>query len=387
MARRSALLALVTACSVLTPMVARADPDPKVQGATGLDTALEQEAVGATTTPGGSDPLPDAIAVTPAYGADWASADDIQAAVGDVTMSMDRCPEKTLGDDNRVVRVQLSKPDFETGPIVNALLLRAAKFAWENCPQPFLPLGFAQPTSQFHHDVSEIDIYLPDGTKGFSGSLGMYGRGDQAYAPGSRYVWQHLADEKTAHDRQVADQAQQAAQAQQIAHAQQAAQASGAQQPFSSANPFDLIAVQLKILGFLIKWGFIIGIGYWFWSKREDILSWYYGLTPHPASGMVHSRVDGGGPLDGELFAEIMRQVPGSPVEQRVRADQARQLAAMARAAAETRLRELEKLKAKAVEEAAFIRAQEDLRSAVETHEMAMARLDALRKWRGRNVG
>jgi hypothetical protein len=257
--------------------------------------------------------------------------------------------------------------------VVNALLLKAAKFAWENCPQPFIRLGFNEPTGQFHHDVSEIDIYLPDGSKGFSGSLGMYGQGDQAFAPGNRYFWQHLADEKTIHDRAVAQQAQQAAQVEaQPAQAQSTVQTTG-----QSGSGF---------WGF-IQFGILAAIGLWLWSKREMFLSWYYGLKPHPASAMVRTRIKGGGALDGALFAEIMRPVPGSPIEQRVRADQARQLAAMARAAAETRLRELERLKAKAIEEAAFIRAQEDLRSAVEAHEMAMARLDALREWRHRHVG
>jgi hypothetical protein len=106
-------LALAAACSLL-PLLARADPDPQVQSAAGYDTRSQQETAGATNAPGGGDPLPDGIGITPAYGTDWASADDLQAAVGDVMLSMDRCPEKTLGDDNRVVRVQLSKPDFET---------------------------------------------------------------------------------------------------------------------------------------------------------------------------------------------------------------------------------------------------------------------------------
>ncbi len=114
----------------------------------------------------------------------------------------------------------------------------------------------------------------------------------------------------------------------------------------------------------------------------ESVLEWFYSLTPHPATDMVTQRIQGDGPLDGPLFAEIMRQVPGSPVEQRVRADQARRLAEMARGAAQARVSQLQRLKAKAVEEAAFIRAQEELRKAVEEHELAMARLDALEKWR-----
>jgi hypothetical protein len=124
----------------------------------------------------------------------------------------------------------------------------------------------------------------------------------------------------------------------------------------------------------------------WLIFNWEDILEWFYGLTPHPATDIVTQRIHGGDPLDGPLFAEIMRSVPGDPIEQRVRADQARRLAEMAREAAQARVEQLQRLKAKAVEEVAFIRAQEELRKAVEEHELALARLEALEKWRRRHA-
>jgi hypothetical protein len=129
-----------------------------------------------------------------------------------------------------------------------------------------------------------------------------------------------------------------------------------------------------------------LAIAAWFaWANREGILAWYYALKPHPAQAMVESRIYGGGEIDGALFAALVRPVPGHPAEQRVRAEQARRLAKMARDAAQARVQELEHLKAKALKEAEFINAQAELQRAVEGHEMAMARLDAVREWSSRH--
>jgi hypothetical protein len=135
-----------------------------------------------------------------------------------------------------------------------------------------------------------------------------------------------------------------------------------------------------------VRFSLLVAFLVWLFTKRETLLYWYYSLRPHPARNMVEARVHGSGPIDGAVFAAIMRPVRGNRIEQRVRADQAHKLALMARRAADAQLADLERLKAEAVKEAAYLRSQEDLRSAVEAHELAMARLDALRAWRRRNA-
>ena len=371
---------LVTIACVAAPLLATAahayDPDAQVQNAQGYDTTLQQQAAGASTTPAGGDVLPDGIAVTAAFGTDYASGDALAFAVGAVTMSMDKCPANTMGDDQRVVRVQLAKPDFETATVVNTLLLNAAKYAWANCPQAFVNMGTGAGTGQFHHDVSEIDIYLPDGTKGFSGSLGMYGQGDMAYAPGREYKWERLVDQATIQRRQAAAQAQ-AAQAAAEQQAQIAAQ--GPPRTFDDdVNGF------FGAIGKAIE--FVIGLtlAIWIFAKREAILRWFYGLQPHPATTMVDRAVYAGAEIDGDLYERVLHPVPGGRIEKEVRSRQARDLTARLReheAALRSDERQRVEAERKRVEqENAVARAHAELLKAGVDHEIAAARLDELKK-------
>ncbi len=112
----------------------------------------------------------------------------------------------------------------------------------------------------------------------------------------------------------------------------------------------------------------------------ERIARLYYSLTPHPAKSMVETAMHTGAELDGKTFAEIMRPMPGGKIEKEVREEQARKLTEKAYRYAESMRAEADRIKAKAEQDAQFIKAQDDLLEAATVHEKAKARLKALRK-------
>jgi hypothetical protein len=317
-------------------------------------------------------PASDSVQIQPLFAGGSASDDELTQAVGTPSFSMDTCPASESGDDERVVRVQLEKAAFETAPVINALLDKAARYAWETCPEPFVWLASNQPTGQFRYDLSEVDAYLPDGTQAFKAVLGMYGMGDGAFAPGRTYPWRNytnfaaLARAKTAADAQT----QANAQAQAAYESQVQAQTDATMASARKAGSNLWTAVKL-IFFLLFAWGL--------WLAREPVIRWYYELTPHPASGTVSAALAGGGPIDGRAFADVLRTPTGNRYEQEVRARQAHELARRLRERAEAQMAELARAKAEAQRTAAYRRAQSDLASAVEAHELMKARLDALR--------
>lgn len=302
-----------------------------------------------------------------------ASVSDTAAAVG-VSRVEVVCPDNREDEDAEMLRgarVYIERPEqgLPEGPVLNRLFQAAYTRAIRDCEMgkthrglPWTGIGF-------------IELYrTSDG--GASPKLLIYARENI----GGFGTWKVVSTPEAEQQRIDAQIAEQRA-------ATAAASARAAQQAQERAIREE---EGRKFTAAFWGWVRLIGLAVlllWLYAKREAILSWYYSLTPHPARDMVEHRIGGGGPIDGELFAEIMQVVPGGRIEQRVRVEQARRLAAMAREAAEARLRELERLKARALQEAEYLRAQAELHSAVEGHEMAMARLDAVREWRKRHVG
>jgi hypothetical protein len=316
--------------------------------------------------------------ITPYANQGIASDSEVEAAVGTPSISMEHCELAKLFEDTRVVRVNVSKSDIEQPGVIGALLERAAHYAWENCTRWYSNsmTDINPPNGDFHYDLKQVVIYGPDGSLLFEAKLGGSLGGDGFLSHGKTYEWNEVHDyvgEQQRQQEQAAAASQQQAMQLQQQVQQQAVQTEAGQR---FADKF-WGWVRLLIAGAVAVWALV---------NHEMLLGWYYGLKPHPARDLVERRINGGGAIDGPLFAEILRQIPGSRIEQRVRAEQARQLTAMARVAAETRLRELEKMKAKAVQEAAFIRAQAELGDAVAAHELAVAQLDGVREWRKRNV-
>ena len=117
---------------------------------------------------------------------------------------------------------------------------------------------------------------------------------------------------------------------------------------------------------------------------------WYYALTPHPASDMVHAAVNAGVALDGEAFNEILRPLPVGRIEMEVRKRQAHELADLARLSSAELARKAEALRQKLREQAAFQAAQRDLHDSTIDQQLAAMRAEALAKVqafisRGRN--
>lgn len=138
--------------------------------------------------------------------------------------------------------------------------------------------------------------------------------------------------------------------------------------------------LQRVVIAILVALG--VGLVFVLYRYRESFARWYYSLTPHPAQSMVEATMDRGIELDGKVFAEIMRPIPGGRIEKEVRAEQARALAERAHRYAERMRAEAERIKAKAQQDAEYIKAQDELVKAAIVHEQAKARLDALRKQR-----
>ena len=374
---RTSVWVTTAAALMLASVMAVASPDDDVRAAAGMDTVLAQQAIGGSNTLGPGDPLPGDIMVTPAYGNSYASDDEVENAVGDVALSMDKCPPGEMGQDQRVVRVGLSKSDFESAGVVNSLLLRAAKFAWGSCPETFPNMGFGG-TPPPHYDVSEIDFYLPDGTPAFQAALGMNGQGDGGVGPGHLYTWHRLSNlfeinrQVATQNQAASDRAAALAQQQQDAAQQESTQA--ANNAKAAAALWTWVWTWLKIIAFV---GFLI----WLFTKRDAIALWYYlNFHPHPAAPMVASALSSeeASVKTARSLAETLRELPpeGRMLRQ-ARLLQAERLVAELRAANAARARAFEALARKKFiqdfERAAFIQSQEAIAYAVVALEQAKA--------------
>ncbi len=299
------------------------------------------------------------------YGLGFATDEEVEDALGTLTFSMTECGPRGLGSISRSVRVTSTKSVYENRRVIEAMLYRAAEFAWQNCPLHFF-FGMSY-LPALHRDIDVVDLYLPDGSEALRAANLL---GDATFDVGTSYKWESIQDIGK-QSRQEA--ARKAAEAQQQAQRQKAAEEAAAR----SAAEWDQFWSNVWFGIKLLFWG---AIAAWLFSIRETIMRWYYFLTPHPATGMVETAMHSGVELDGKAFAEIMRPIPGGRIEKEVRAEQARALAGRAHRYAETIRAEAERIKAKAQQDTEFIKAQDELAKAAIVHEKAKARLDALRK-------
>ena len=334
------------------------------------------------TVPGAAlpsaSPAPDAtptINVIPKFGDDIAADDDVQNAVGAVTYSMDKCAPGAFMTDNRVVRVQLSVAAFEANGVLNALLLGAAKYAWANCPRPVPIVGTNQFTGQFYYNIGEVDVYLPDHTLAYHAALGDYGlKGDRALGPGTDYEWGRDENLVDTHRAQAAAAEAQAAQAQAIASQQAANEAAATQ----AAQAQALAAKQTGATFWgVVRLVLLAALGLWLWWVRAPILRFWYGLTPHPASGEVNGAIYSGRTYDPDRLAAHLSIMPENPIEREVRAHQAREL--LDRLMAHNR-----RTKAELEEETEFLKDQAGLAEGMEAHARIKRLLEAILRAQGR---
>ena len=311
-----------------------------------------------------------------------ASPQQVIDALGPIKQVQVACPNDRSSYQSQMQRgariyFQAPQTNLADHALLNRLIIAGYTAAYRLCPMGD-GLNF--------NDMGFVEFYAPDA----DGSPALILAAREAHwLEGWKEISTPEEDQERAAQAAAQAQARAEAQAQQQQAASAQAQATPVQYAPTQADTgmsiVDFMLLPFKLLFDLIFIIVFACLAVWLFRRREDVIAFFYSLTPHPATDMVQQRLNGDQPLDGQLLAEIMRQTPGSPIEQRVRAEQAQRLASMVRAAAEARLQELERLKAAAVQEAAYMRAQEDLRGAVEGHELAIARLDALKAWNTQN--
>jgi hypothetical protein len=292
-------------------------------------------------------PTPAAGSYAAIYGQGFGNGSDLDAAVGNLTFVLTKCDP--TNSNVRSVSVQIEKPNFETGPIIDTILYRAAQYAWAQCPVEFYYFG-GGPTGRFSYQIGEADIYLPDGTLAFQAqSL----HGDVFLGPGRSYAWQFITD--------VVAQRRQAA-----ANAQSAAAGSGWGSTWDTiADIFDLAVL------FVIAYGLF--------ALRNPVARWYYfNFHPHPATPMVERALIAGAVLDGPALARALGEVPPeSSILASVRLEQGTRLIARMQEMSRAKLRELERHAAKDYERAAIVRVQEAIALAAVALEKAKAAFGA----------
>lgn len=287
------------------------------------------------------------------YNQGFASDATVRAYVGNLSMRVVRCHQVNDIGDQRTVRVDMDRANFQYTQVIDGILLRAAELVWRECPYTQTMHGI----NYYVFDLHEIDLYLPDGSLALRASLANHA----LFGNGNDFRWwvENFAAER---DRQLAQTAAQARFAQQMQEANQ-----------RTSDTFGFIGrlIELAILG---------GIFYWLYSLRETFARWYYSLTPHPAKAIIDHAVGSNAPLNEHDLADAMRETPSNPVEQDVRRRQADELMQRARQHADKLRAEAERLRKKASEEGAFIRSQTDLADAAVSAELEKARVNALRK-------
>lgn len=295
------------------------------------------------------------------YGLGFASDEEVEGALGTLTFSMTECGPKGLGSISRSVRVTSTKSDYQNRRVIEAMLYRAAEFAWRNCQLHFF-FGMSY-LPALHRDISQVDLYLPDGNEALrAANL----RGDDIFDVGKSYKWDSVQDTGEQRRQEAARKAAEVQQERRRAEAY-------ARYEAEQARFWSNVWFGIK----LVFWG---AVAAWLFWKREMFMRWYYYLTPHPAEDMVDAAMNRGAGLDGKVFAEIMRPIPSGRIEKEVRAEQARKLAERAHRYAEDIRAEAERIKAETQRDTEFINAQDELAKAATAHEKAKARLNALRK-------
>jgi hypothetical protein len=244
-------------------------------------------------------PTPDSGTYVASGSAGFASQADMLAGISNYTMTLKRCGP-TAG--TRAANVQLASVPADISPLTDIILLRAAQFVWSACPR------LAASGGAYAYEIHEVDVLQPDGTLAVR-ARGLHDIGSEA--SGSRFAWRTVRDFIAEARTNASAQAAQAAQQQQATRASEEA---------------DAIA-NLWLLGEL---GAALCAVFLLFGYRHTLARWYYSLTPHPAARVVNEIIRSNAPLDANEFAHLLREIPGNPVEQEVRAEQARALAVRA---------------------------------------------------------
>lgn len=302
----------------------------------------------------------------PLDAAGFASDDQVAASAGSVSVEV-VCPSRQIMDAmKRGARVTVQKPGLHDPGVLSTLLHDALEQIWTQCDTAM---------GSFGNSVGFVEIYAPDSA---GGTPALVYRANEFFDVTG--MWTNLVDVVAERQQQEAAAAEQQAEAQQAAEAaQQRAAQLAAQQRAAEADSAAWNAWWAG-LWLKIKLAFLLAAGLWLATKWETFVRWYYELTPHPAADMIHAAINGGVELDGEVFGEVLKAVPGGSIEQQVRRKQAERLTALMRESNDSLRRKAEELNRKLREEAKYQAAHADLHQAALDQQLAAKRAEAFAK-------
>lgn len=307
--------------------------------------------------------------------AGFASLQDVEAAVGSYSIAV-ACPHTdTLRSlQQRTATITIDRPAPLAKPVIATLLGLGLRRAWTACPM-HEPTAIFQPT-EMSPRVGFINIVGPDGD------------GDGVLYHARSYTmlgWYNVTDvaaerqqaEREAAARAAAARERAAQQAAERAAAERAAQQRAeirAQRARRRAEALAQLEHTASVLGIILL---VVAVVVVILRSRHALARWYYFyFHPHPAEPLVNSALATGSFLDGDALAKALGEVPpDSPILREVRLQQAENLMAKMKTAANAHLRKHAKeQKAKAKEEyesAALASAQEAIAMAATALERA----------------
>lgn len=119
------------------------------------------------------------------------------------------------------------------------------------------------------------------------------------------------------------------------------------------------------------------------WVFPDEILGFFYSLTPHPASGMVLAAIHSGAEIDVKNFRVALEVAPRNRIERAVRERQARELSGIIRHNSEKLQQEAEETRLRLRAKLAHRNANKELNIAALDQQLSLARSETLRKIEG----
>ncbi len=312
------------------------------------------------------------------YGQGFASDEEVENALGNLSFSITDCQNDWLKPISRSVQVSTTKSDYSDQRVVEAVLYRAVKYAWSACPLTFYFGVYTTTKPRF--DVQSVDVYLGDGTHALSAT---HMHGDFAQYIGPSYAWEAVSDTGAEARAQAASAAQQAEAARQVLEAQ-AQPVLPAQPPQIDDNKQEREAIAqahfIHGLWTAMQWFVVITLSWLLFLLRHALARWYYFyFYPHPAEPIVKAALVSGTVLDGKALAGALSEISlGSPTFRAVRLEQAEQLFHQMQAVSIAQLRRQEEQSLASAREQYERAAHTSIQEAVALAAVALERAKAL---------
>jgi hypothetical protein len=289
-----------------------------------------------------------------------ATAEELNQAVGELHFFMTACRNGRFDiHPSRELTVRIQKPSYAKPAILDALLLRAAQYAWDKCPLHFIDVVTGEEQPEYLREIAAVHVFY-DGTEVLTARALCCDNGifrNQGY-----YRWQQITDLGAIAKEEAARQ-------QVLAEGQRAREAWYRTREQRSAEFWGSV-------GSFFKFMFAGFCCYGLWLLRKPVARWYYfAFYPHPATNLVHDAIaQGVAPLNGRALASAISDLPpGSRTLRQVRVEQGERLVALMQEATRERLARYEKQAKYEYERAAIASIQEAIGLAAIALERAKA--------------